>query len=86
MRLIFEPFDGRRPNYRPVIDEDTSKQVGSIHSHTTGTDCFGGIDITLFDGKFRARVNRYEAAVGFVLGIETVLNHMTSHKDRRNAV
>jgi hypothetical protein len=85
VRLKFEPFDGRSPNYRPIIDADTNKQVGSIHSHTTGTDCFGGIDISLFNGKYRARVNRYEAAVGFVFGVETILNHMTSSQGRKSA-
>jgi len=84
MRLKFEPFDSGSPNYRPVIDENTGRQVGAIHSHRAGTDCFGGIDISLLDGKFRARVNRYEAAVGFVFGVETVVNHMSSYKDQES--
>ena len=82
MRLKFEPFDDGSRQWVPVIDEDTGKQVGSIHSYGTGPDCFGGTDISLFNGKYRARVNRYEAAVGFVIGVETVVNHMTSHEDR----
>ena len=78
MRLKFEPFDDGSRHWVPVIDEDTGKQVGSIYSYGTGPDCFGGTDISLFNGKYRARVNRYEAAVGFVFGVETVVNHMTS--------
>jgi hypothetical protein len=82
VRLKFEPFDDGSRHWVPVIDEDTGKQVGSIHSYGTGPDCFGGTDISLFNGKYRARVNRYEAAVGFVIGVETIVNHMTSHEDR----
>ena len=80
MRLKFEPFNGRHPNYRPIIDE-TGKRVGSIQSNGSGID---GIQISLFDGKYRTRVNRCETAVGFVLGVQSVLNHM-AYIDRKSA-
>jgi hypothetical protein len=38
-------------------------------------DSSGGIDIWLFDGKYQTRVEHYDIAVGFVLGVESVLNH-----------
>jgi hypothetical protein len=37
-------------------------------------DSSGGIDIWLFDGKYQTRVKHYDTAVGFVLGVESVLN------------
>jgi hypothetical protein len=44
----------------------------------TGVDSSGGIDIWLFDGKYQTTVSRYDTAVGFVLGVESVLTH---HED-----
>ena len=41
----------------------------------------GGIDLSLFDGKCRTTVTRYEAVLGFVMGVESVLNRMTSIDD-----
>lgn len=77
MRLKFEPFDGRSFNLVPVIDEQTNKRVGTIKSNGTGMYSSGGIDIWLFDGKYKTSVSRYETALGFVLGVEAVLNHLT---------
>jgi hypothetical protein len=62
-----------------VIDEDTGKEVGYIQSGNSD-----GIEISLFDGKYRTRVNRCETAVGFVLGVQSVLNHM-AYIDRKSA-
>ena len=39
-------------------------------------DSSGGIDIWLFDGKYQTRVQGYDTAVGFVLGVESVMNHL----------
>jgi hypothetical protein len=77
MRLKFKWFDARRRNVEDVTDLDTGKVVGHIQSHGVGFENNGGIDISMFDGKYTASVNRYDACVGFVLGVETVLNHMT---------
>jgi hypothetical protein len=57
-----------------VLDEDTGKEVGTIRSGGSGVDSSGGIDIWLFDGKYQTRVKHYDTAVGFVLGVESVLN------------
>ena len=74
MRLKFRHPDDFRSNCLPVHDEDTGKEVGTIRGGT-GVDSSGGIDIWLFDGKYQKRVNGYDTAVGFVLGVESVLNH-----------
>ena len=57
-----------------VLDEDTGKEVGTIRLAGSGVDSSGGIDIWLFDGKYQTRVKHYDTAVGFVLGVESVLN------------
>jgi hypothetical protein len=62
MRLKFEHFDGRRRTYRPIIDEDSGQQVGTIQSDGVGFAGYGGIDISLFGGKYAITVNRYEGA------------------------
>ena len=51
------------------------KDVGIIRLGGAGVDFTGGIDIWLFDGKYQTRVERCDIAVGFVLGVESVLNH-----------
>jgi len=81
MRLKFKAFDGRSSKWVPVIDSDTGKEVGYIKSNGTGMYSGGGIDISLFDGKYRTTVTRYEAVLGFVMGVESVLNRMTSIDD-----
>jgi len=75
MRLNFKHSDDFRSNSLLVLDEDTGKKVGIIQFGGTGVDSSGGIDIWLFDGKYQTRLTRYDAAVGFVLGVEAVLNH-----------
>jgi hypothetical protein len=84
MRLKFDPFDERNYNYRPVVDEDTGNQVGHIQSMGSGVYSSGRIDISLFDGKYRISATRYETAVGFVLGVESVLNERTDSKKARS--
>ena len=75
MRLTFKHSDDFRSNSLLVLDEDTGKEVGNIRLGGTGVDSSGGIDIWLFDGKYQTRMTRYDAAVGLVLGVESVLNH-----------
>ena len=75
MRLKFKHPDDFRSNCLRVLDEDTGKDVGTIRLVGTGVDSSGGIDIWLFDGKYQTRVNGYDTAVGFVLGVESVLNY-----------
>jgi hypothetical protein len=81
MHLKFKVFDGRSSKWIPVIDSDTGKEVGYIKSNGTGMYSGGGIDISLFNGKYRTTVTRYEAVLGFVMGVESVLNRMTSIDD-----
>lgn len=76
MKLRFKRFDGRRMARVDVTDEDSGQIVGYIDSNGVGFDNYGGIDISLFEGKYRTTVNRYDACVGFIMGVETVLNHM----------
>ena len=77
MRLKFKRPDDFRSKCLRVLDEDTGKEVGTIQLGGTGVDSSGGIgiDIWLFDGKYQTRVNGYDTAVGFVLGVQSVLNH-----------
>jgi hypothetical protein len=72
MRLTFKHADDFRCLL--VLDEDTGKEVGTIRLCGSGVDSSGGIDIWLFDGKYQTRVKHYDTAVGFVLGVESVLN------------
>lgn len=81
MRLKFDAFDGRSHSVRDVIDEDTGKTVGFIQTGAVGFGNSGGIAISLFDGKYKIEVNRYEECRGFVLGVQTVLNHMIRIKE-----
>jgi len=73
MRLKFEHSDDFRS--LRVLDEDSGKDVGIIRLGGAGVDSTGGIDIWLFDGKYQTRVERCDMAIGFVLGVESVLNH-----------
>ena len=74
MRLKVKYPDDFRSNGLLVLDEDTGKVVGTIQSSKHRTDS-SGIDIWLFDGKYQTRVNGSDAAVGFLMGVEAVLNH-----------
>jgi len=73
MRLKFVHSDDFRS--LRVLDEDSGKDVGIIRLGGAGVDSSGGIDIWLFDGKYQTRVERCDIAIGFVLGVESVLNH-----------
>jgi hypothetical protein len=85
MRLAFGRFDGRGRHVRDITDEDTGKMVGHIQSRGVGFENNGGIDISLFDGKYLATLHSYEECFGFVLGVQSVLNHMTAATDRQAA-
>jgi hypothetical protein len=78
MRLKFDFFDGRKWCTRDVIDEETGKVVGYIRSNGTGFENYGGIDIELFDGKYLKVANSYKECFGFVMGVQAVLNHLTT--------
>jgi len=83
MRLKVPYFDGRKWGYEEIIDEDTGKTVGHIRCNGTGSGD-GGIEISLFDKKYRATVNSRPECYGFVKGVETVLNRITSIDDGRH--
>ena len=83
MHLKFDHFDGRSRVSRDIIDEDTGKIVGHIRSNGVGFTNNGGIEIYLFDHKYRNTVSSYPECRGFVLGVQSVLNHMTAATDRR---
>jgi hypothetical protein len=75
MRFKFQHSNGFMSKHLLVLDEDTGREVGNIRLGAAGVDSSGGIDIWLFDGKFQTRVKEYDTAVGFVLGVESVLSH-----------
>ena len=77
MRLTFEPFDRRYLGVLDVIDQDTGKEVGYIIVNGVGFVGGGGIEVSLFDGKYQTSAHRYEEVRGFINGVEAVLNHMT---------
>ena len=81
MRLKFEPFNGRKRGFIDIFDEDTGKQVGHIRSNGVGFERFGGIDVSLFDEKYRATVHSYSECLGFERGVQSVLDHMTAFTD-----
>ena len=81
MRLTFDHFDGRSRVFTDIVDEDTGKIVGHIRSNGVGFTNNGGIDIFLFDHKYQARVGSYPECLGFVRGVQCVLNHMTALAD-----
>lgn len=82
MRLTFDWFDARRLNFKDIIDQDTGETIGHIRSNGTGFDHIGGIDISMFDDKYRITVNRCDECWAFIKGVETVLNHMTATGNR----
>jgi hypothetical protein len=84
MRLKVPYFDGRKWGYEEIIDEDTGKTVGHIRCNGTGSAGDGGIEISLFDKKYRATVNSRAECYGFVKGVEAVLNRITSIDDGRH--
>jgi hypothetical protein len=86
MKLSVPNFDGRKWGHKEVIDEDTGKAAGRIRSEGTGFAGSGGIEVSLFDGKYRAVVNSRQECCGFVRGVESVLNRMTSVDDGRAAL
>lgn len=81
MDLTFERFNGNDPGYHKVTDKVSGKIVGSIRVGGTGFGNFGGMDVSLFDGKYRAELHKYDECVGFVRGVQAVLNHMTYSDD-----
>jgi len=83
MKLTFEVFDGRRCNHVDVFDQDSNEIVGYIQSEGVGFGNSGGIQISLFDGKYQAWLNRYDECRGFVKGVEVVLKQMTRIKNPR---
>jgi hypothetical protein len=83
MNLNVPQFDGRKWGYKDVSDEDTGKVVGYIRCDGTGFAGSGGIEISLFDGKYRTVASSRPECCGFVRGVESVLNRMTSADDGR---
>jgi hypothetical protein len=85
MKLTVPQFDGRKWGHKEVTD-DTGKVVGHIRCDGTGFAGSGGIEVSLFDGKYWAIVSSRPECCGFVRGVEAVLNRMTSADDGRAAL
>ena len=86
MKLSVPYFDGRKWGHKDVIDDHTGKAVGHIRCDGTGFAGYGGIEISLFDGKYQTVVHSRPECCGFVMGVEAVLNRMTSADDGRAAL
>jgi hypothetical protein len=82
MRLTVSYFDVRSRHEADVIDQDTNKCVGYIR---TGSNNCGGRYVFLFDGKYATRCASQDECLGFVKGVETVLNHMIAIADERSS-
>jgi hypothetical protein len=82
MRLAISYFDARSRHEADVIDQDTNQCVGYIRS---GSVNFGGRYIFLFEGKYSARCASHDECLGFVKGVEAVLNHMMATGDERSS-
>lgn len=83
MRLLVPNFDGRKWSVKDIVDTDTGITVGKVRCNGTGFTNDGGIEISLFDDKYRATVSSRPECCGFVKGVEVVLNRMTSIDDGR---
>jgi hypothetical protein len=81
MQLSFKPFDGRSWDVIDVLDEDSNRIIGRIAPKSSTIS--PGIRISLFDRKYEASVSTYEECLGFVRGVQAVLNRMTSVDDGR---
>ena len=56
-----------------VVDEDTGKQVGYVHSQRSPAERH----ISLFGGKYEGDFESQKECVAFAKGVEAVLNHLT---------
>jgi hypothetical protein len=81
MRLTVSYLDAPSRHVADVIDQDTNKRVGYIRS---GSASSGGRYIFLFNGNYTARCTGHDECVGFVKGVEAVLNHMRASVDRKS--
>jgi len=81
MQLEFKAFDGRSHGMRDVTDSLTGKTVGFIQSFAVGFGNSGGIEVSLFDGKYRTEVKTQGEVRGFIQGVQAVLNHMVHLKE-----
>jgi hypothetical protein len=73
MRLTISYLDAPGPHVADVIDQDNDERVGYIRS---GSITPGGRYIFLFNGKYAARCTSHDECLGFIKGVEVVLNHM----------
>jgi hypothetical protein len=73
MDLSFTHFDGRSWNIIDVIDKDTGRVVGFLRPRSSS---LSGIEISLFEDKYRAVVGTSDECLGFVRGVQAVLNHI----------
>jgi hypothetical protein len=73
MRLTVSYLDAPGPQVADVIDQDSGKSVGYIRS---GSITSGGRYVFLFNGAYAARCTSHDECLGFVKGVEVVLNHM----------
>jgi hypothetical protein len=76
MRLTFDRFNGRSQHAYLITDTETGKTVGSIFCPGNRKYGAGGMEASIFDGKYRSVLNGYAECVAFVKGVEVVLNEV----------
>jgi hypothetical protein len=82
MRLTVSHIDERSRHVADVIDQDTNRCVGYVRLGSTNS---GGRYVFLFEGKYTARCISQDECLGFVKGVEAVLNHMIAIGDGQSS-
>jgi len=62
----------------PLTGAAGIKRVGYVKSNGVGMYSAGGLEVSLFDDKYRGSFSRFHECVGFVRGVESVLRHLTA--------
>jgi hypothetical protein len=76
MNLAFKPFDENEINpKRDVIDKESNRIVGTVQGG------YLGIDVSLFGRKYKTLARSQDECLGFISGVQSVLNGMTSVDD-----
>ena len=80
MRLAVLYLDAPGRHIANIIDQDTNKTVGYIRSGSSVSA--GSKYIFLLDGNYTARCASQDECLGFIKGVEAVLNHMLALTNR----
>ena len=64
--------------YKDVIYKETGQKIGWVKANGVGFAGTGGIEISLFGGKYSLTANKMDECWGCMKGVEAVLSHMLS--------